>query len=56
MIRLVPYWPRKRFLELAPAYWAQTRARLDPTDLEAELGFVTVPPTIADRAEQSSAA
>ena len=56
VIRLMPYWPRKRFLELAPAYWAQTRARLDPTELKAELGFVTVPPAIAGTAEQSSAA
>jgi len=44
MIHVMPYWPRDRYLELAPAYWAQTRARLDPAELEAELGFVTVPP------------
>jgi hypothetical protein len=56
MIRVMPYWPRERFLELAPAYWAQTRARLDPTELEAELGFVTVPPPAADTSEQSPAA
>ncbi|MEO8901161.1 MAG: transposase, partial [Polyangiaceae bacterium] len=56
VIRIMPYWPRERFLELAPAYWAQTRARLDPTELEAELGFVTVPPAVAHTSEQSSAA
>lgn len=56
VVRIMPYWPRERFLELAPAYWAQTRARLDLTELEAELGFVTVPPAAADAAEQSSAA
>ena len=54
MIRVMPYWPRNRFLELAPAYWAQTRARIDPLELEAELGFVTVPP-VADPAQQSLA-
>jgi hypothetical protein len=54
VIRIMPYWPRDRFLELAPAYWAQTRARLDPLELEAELGFVTVPPVLADTAEQAS--
>jgi hypothetical protein len=54
MIRVMPYWPRDRFLELAPAYWAQTRARIDPLELEAELGFVTVPP-VADPAQQSLA-
>ena len=54
MIRVMPYWPRARFLELAPAYWAKTRARLDSTELEVELGFITVPPVLADAAEQSS--
>jgi transposase len=29
MIRIMPYGPRDRFLELAPAYWAQTRVRLE---------------------------
>ena len=55
VIRVMPYWPRDRFLELAPAYWAQTRARLDPKELEAELGHVTVPPILADAAEQAAA-
>ena len=53
VIRIMPYWPRARYLELAPAYWAQTRARLDPVDLEAELGCVTVPPVLVDTAQQS---
>src|SRR6478736_978721 len=54
LIHVMPYWPRERYLELAPAYWAQTRARLDPIELEAELGFVTVPPVLVDTAQQSS--
>lgn len=54
MIRVMPYWPRDRYLELAPAYWAQTRAHLDPVELDAELGFVTVPPVLVDTAQQSS--
>jgi hypothetical protein len=54
MIRIMPYWPRDRYLELAPAYWAQTRARLDPVELKAELGFITVPPVLVDTAQQSS--
>jgi transposase len=52
VIRVMPYWPRDRFLELAPAYWASTRARLDPAELEAELGFVTVPPFLADTPQE----
>ena len=54
LIRVMPCWPRTRYLEIAPAYWAQPRARLDPLELEAELGFVTVPPFFVDTAEQSS--
>jgi transposase len=46
VIQLMPYWPRKRYLELAPAFWVQTRARLDPTELATEVGPVTVPPAI----------
>lgn len=44
LIHVMPYWPRERYLELAPAFWAQTRARLDPAELHTELGPVTVPP------------
>ena len=54
VIHIMPYWPRDRYLELAPAYWVQTRARLDPVELETELGFVTVPPDPVDTAQQSS--
>jgi hypothetical protein len=53
VIRIMPYWPRERFLELAPAYWASTRKRLDAAELAAELGHVTVPPPLADATEQS---
>ena len=52
VIRIMPYWPRERYLELAPAYWAQTRARLDARELDAELGSVTVPPIPSATAEQ----
>lgn len=54
VIRVMPYWPRERFLELAPAYWASTRMRLDSKELAAELGYVTIPPPLADATEQSS--
>lgn len=52
IIRVMPYWPRDRFLELAPAYWARTRARLDSAEIEAELGAITVPTVLPDTAEQ----
>jgi hypothetical protein len=44
IIRALPYWPRGRHLELAPKYWRATRARLDPKEIERELGTLTVPP------------
>ncbi len=37
------YWPRDRYLELSPKYWARTRARLDPVQLSREVGLITVP-------------
>lgn len=43
LIRLVPLWPPDRMLELAPLFWARTRARLDPDQLALELGPVTIP-------------
>jgi transposase len=51
VFRVIPHWPRERFLELAPRYWPITRKRLDATQLERELGPLIVPdqplPTIA---------
>jgi transposase len=44
LIRVLPHWPRERFLELAPKRWAATRARLAADELVAELGDLTVPP------------
>jgi len=43
-IRILPYWPRDRYLELAPKYWRATRARLSPHELELPLGPISVPP------------
>jgi transposase len=42
-IHVMPYWPRERYLELAPAYWTWTRGRLVQSELEREIGVVTVP-------------
>lgn len=43
LFRVLPHWPRDRYLELAPRYWPTTRTRLDPSQLEAELGPLTIP-------------
>ncbi|MGK2855753.1 MAG: IS66 family transposase [Thermoanaerobaculia bacterium] len=53
IIRIVPYWPRDRYLELAPKYWVRTRARLDGDELATPIGRVTVP-TSPLAEEQSS--
>ena len=44
VIRVVAHWPPARYIELAPKYWGATRARLDPGELEAEVGPLVVPP------------
>jgi transposase len=44
LFRVLPHWPRDRYLELAPKYWTATRARLDATQLASEYGPLTVPP------------
>jgi transposase len=43
LIRLVPLWPDDRMLELAPLFWARTRARLDAAELEKEIGWIAIP-------------
>jgi transposase len=44
LLRVLPHWPRDRYLELAPRYWSATRARLDLRQLELEIGWLDVPP------------
>lgn len=44
LFRVLVHWPSDRYLELAPKYWAKTRARLDPEELAAPLGKLTIPP------------
>jgi hypothetical protein len=54
LVRVMPYWPRERYLELAPFRWKLTRARLDPAELSREVGPVTVPPPLADPPQQTA--
>ena len=44
IFRVLPHWPEDRYLELAPKYWAATRAQLDPVELEQEIGWLKIPP------------
>jgi transposase len=43
VLRVLPYWPHERYLELAPQHWLATRARLDQEQLELPLSLITVP-------------
>ena len=50
--------PRDRLVELAPLFWARTRARLDPKALAMELGPIEIPAEPLDTsaaAEQQAA-
>jgi hypothetical protein len=54
VIRILAQWPKDRYLELAPKYWAATRARLDPAQLELEVAWITIPPPLAPAPPQQS--
>ena len=54
MFRVLAHWPKDRYLELAPKYWAATRARLNPEELARETGPLTVPEPPADVAPPSA--
>jgi transposase len=49
IFRVLPYWPRDRFLELAPKYWRNTRERLRDDELARALGHITVPQTTKEQ-------
>lgn len=43
VMRVLPYWPDSRYLELAPNHWGATRAKLLPAELDAPFGVFTIP-------------
>ncbi len=46
VLRVLPYWPRERYLELAPKYWHATRGRLRPDELETPISGFEIPPPL----------
>jgi transposase len=54
LFRVLAHWPKGRYLELAPRYWAATRARLVPKQLDAEIGDLTVPPPLPSEEQPAS--
>jgi transposase len=43
IFRVLPDWPRERYLELAPKFWRATRDKLHPDELAAPIGSFTIP-------------
>lgn len=43
VLRILPHWPRHRYLDLAPKNWTATRARLRPEELAAPLSAFEIP-------------
>jgi hypothetical protein len=56
VLRVLPYWPSNRYLELAPTHWRTTRSRLRPEDLAAPLAAFAVPPPLDEAAEMAALA
>jgi transposase len=50
ILRVLPYWPHDRYLELAPKYWRTTRGRLRPDELEMPISAFEVPRSLDDDA------
>jgi transposase len=47
VLRVLPHWPRQRYLELAPKHWQATRSRLRPEELAAPLSAFEIPAEVA---------
>ncbi len=43
MFRVLPYWPKERYLELAPKYCLTTRAKLNAEELDKPVAAFTIP-------------
>lgn len=54
VIRVMPYWPPDRYVELAPKYWPRTRARLDVEEMKRPLGHITVPTPLTAEEQAST--
>jgi transposase len=53
VLRVLPHWPRHRYLELAPKHWPATRARLRPEELAAPLSSFEIPAELAPQPDHA---
>lgn len=56
ILRVLPYWPDDRYLELAPQFWRATRGRLRPDELDSPISAFEIPPPLDVRAESTPVA
>jgi transposase len=54
ILRVLPYWPRSRYLELSPKYWRATRGRLRAEELATPISAFEVPPPLGESAAISA--
>jgi transposase len=54
IIHVLPFWPRDRYLELAPKYWTATRVRIPAAQLDVEIGTIDVPPLMASQEQAAT--
>lgn len=47
VLRLLPQWPKDRYLELAPNFWRDTRTRIPPEQLASPLCWFSIPEPFA---------
>ena len=43
VLRVLPYWPKKRMLELVPKHWQAIRSKLRAEELDTPLCSFTIP-------------
>ena len=55
VLRVLPYWSRDRYLELAPKYWRVTRGRLRPDELASPISSFEIPPPLGEAVESTAA-
>jgi transposase len=55
VLRVLPYWPRDRYLEIAPKYWRATRGRLRSDELASPISSFEIPSSLREAVEWAAA-
>jgi hypothetical protein len=54
VLRVLPYWQRDRYLELAPKHWRATRGRLRSNELASPISSFEIPPPLGEAVESAA--